>query len=78
MSAPPSPPEYNVTGQDYGDRRHFRYDGPPIISITQPGDGSVVQIKGTQVVQRVQLGNFSVEGVAESDGAVWVTVHSKS
>jgi predicted TIM-barrel fold metal-dependent hydrolase len=44
MSAPPAPPEYNVTGQDYADRRHFRYAGPPIIDIhahvmlTRPGD----------------------------------------
>jgi len=27
------PPEYNVTGQDYQDRRHFRYEGPPLIDI---------------------------------------------
>ena len=26
-------PEYNVTGQDYQDRRHLRYDGPPLIDI---------------------------------------------
>jgi len=26
-------PEYNVTGQDYQDRRHFRYTGPPLIDI---------------------------------------------
>jgi hypothetical protein len=44
MSALPSPPEYNVTGQDYTDRRHFRYAGSPIIDIhahvmlTRPGD----------------------------------------
>jgi predicted TIM-barrel fold metal-dependent hydrolase len=45
MSATPSPPpEHNVTGQDYSDRRHFRYAGPPIIDIhahvlmTRPGD----------------------------------------
>ncbi len=25
--------EYNVTGQDYANRRHLRYDGPPIIDI---------------------------------------------
>jgi hypothetical protein len=37
------PPEYNVVGLDYGDRRHFRYAGP-IIDIhahvfhTRPGD----------------------------------------
>ncbi|QVL33107.1 amidohydrolase family protein [Telmatocola sphagniphila] len=39
-------PEYNVTGQDYTDRRHFRYSGPPLIDIhshvtmTAPSDGS--------------------------------------
>ncbi len=44
MSAPPPPPEYNVTGQDYADRRHLRYAAPPIIDIhahvmlTRPGD----------------------------------------
>jgi hypothetical protein len=44
MSAVPSPPEYNVTGLDYADRRHFRYSGPPIVDIhahvmqTRPGD----------------------------------------
>jgi predicted TIM-barrel fold metal-dependent hydrolase len=26
-------PEYNVTGQDFADRRHFRYAGPPLIDI---------------------------------------------
>jgi hypothetical protein len=26
-------PEHNVTGQDYLDRRHFRYNGPPLIDI---------------------------------------------
>src|ERR1051326_694898 len=36
-------PEYNVTGQDYTDRRHFRYTGPIIdihahVMITRPGD----------------------------------------
>ena len=30
---PAAPPEHNVTGQDYGDRRHFRYAGPPIIDV---------------------------------------------
>ena len=24
-------PEHNITGIDYADRRHFRYDGPPIV-----------------------------------------------
>lgn len=27
------PPEYNVTGQDFNRREHFRYSGPPIIDI---------------------------------------------
>src|SRR5260370_23521427 len=26
----PGPPEYNRTGMDYSDRRHFRYTGPLI------------------------------------------------
>ncbi len=26
-------PEYNVTGQDYSERQHFRYMGPPLIDI---------------------------------------------
>lgn len=26
-------PEHNVTGQDYQDRRHFRYAGPPLLDI---------------------------------------------
>lgn len=46
MSAPPTPavpPEYNVTGIDYGDRAHFRYRGPLLdvhahVTITRPGD----------------------------------------
>jgi predicted TIM-barrel fold metal-dependent hydrolase len=41
-------PEHNVTGQDYGDRTHLRYTGPPIFDIhahvmqtrpTDPKDG---------------------------------------
>jgi predicted TIM-barrel fold metal-dependent hydrolase len=28
-----SPPDYNVTGQDYGQREHLTYSGPPIIDI---------------------------------------------
>jgi hypothetical protein len=44
----PEPPEYNVTGIDFGDRRHFRYAGPPLIDVhahvlqtraTDPKDG---------------------------------------
>src|SRR5436305_1689961 len=33
MTPTAAAPEYNVTGQDYGDRRHFRYAGPPIIDV---------------------------------------------
>src|SRR5690348_13016792 len=28
-----APPEHNVTGVDYGDRRHFRYAGPPLLDV---------------------------------------------
>src|SRR5437763_8563458 len=37
-------PEHNVTGLDYGQRGHFRYQGPPIVDIhthvmlTRPAD----------------------------------------
>ncbi|MGF1582201.1 MAG: amidohydrolase family protein [Gemmataceae bacterium] len=36
-------PEYNMTGQDYNDRSHFRYDGPIIdihshVMVTRPDD----------------------------------------
>jgi predicted TIM-barrel fold metal-dependent hydrolase len=39
----PTPPEYNITGIDYADRRHLRYPGPIIdfhahVMITRPGD----------------------------------------
>ncbi len=44
VSAPAEAPEYNVTGIDYGKRRHLRYAGPPLIDIhahvmqTRPND----------------------------------------
>src|SRR5260370_2752193 len=43
MSSGANPPEYNVTGQDYARREHFRYTGPIIdihahILQTRPGD----------------------------------------
>jgi predicted TIM-barrel fold metal-dependent hydrolase len=43
-TAPAEAPEHNVTGIDYGDRRHLRYAGPPLIDIhahvmqTRPND----------------------------------------
>ena len=33
MSESTTPPEYNMTGHDYGRRDHFAYSGPPIIDI---------------------------------------------
>jgi hypothetical protein len=39
-------PEYNVTGLDYQDRRHFRYAGPPLfdihahVTLTRPADAT--------------------------------------
>lgn len=44
METKAAPPEHNVTGQDYADRRHFRYAGPPLLDVhthvmrTQPRD----------------------------------------
>jgi predicted TIM-barrel fold metal-dependent hydrolase len=46
-------PEHNVTGIDYGDRRHFRYAGPPLIDIhahvtlTRPSDPPQAPPTGT-------------------------------
>jgi predicted TIM-barrel fold metal-dependent hydrolase len=40
-----APPEHNVTGQDFADRRHFGYAGPPLIdmhahvTLTKPTEG---------------------------------------
>ncbi len=54
MTPPPTaPPEHNMTGQDFGDRRHFRYAGPPILDIhahvfqTRPDDPPNGPPKGT-------------------------------
>lgn len=52
MNAPISPPEYNVTGQDYTDRRHFRYTGPIIdihshVMLTRPTDPASGPPSGT-------------------------------
>src|SRR5690242_8775110 len=43
MAAATAAPEYNMTGQDYADRRHFRYTGPILdfhahVMVTRPGD----------------------------------------
>jgi class 3 adenylate cyclase/streptogramin lyase len=54
--------------------------GPQGVWVANSLDGTVAQIdpQTRQVVKRVSLGGFSVEGVAESPDAVWVTVHSRS
>ena len=52
--------------------------GPEGVWVANSLDGTVVQIDATGVLRRVKLGSFSVEGVALSPGAVWVTVHSQS
>jgi streptogramin lyase len=50
--------------------------GPEAVWVANSLDGSVAEIRGTEVAQRVVIGNFAVEGVAVSDGAVWATVHT--
>jgi class 3 adenylate cyclase/streptogramin lyase len=52
--------------------------GPEGVWVANSIDGTVVQIDATGVLRRVKLGDFSVEGVTLSPGAVWVTVHSQS
>jgi streptogramin lyase len=51
--------------------------GPEGIWVATSLDGSVAEIRGTGVVQRVAIGNFAVEGVAVSAGSVWATVHTR-
>jgi hypothetical protein len=51
-AVPAAPPEYNVTGIDYSDRRHFRYIGPLIdvhahVMVTRPGDPKTGPPTGT-------------------------------
>jgi class 3 adenylate cyclase/streptogramin lyase len=54
--------------------------GPEGVWVANSLDGTVAQIdpKSRQVIRRVELGDFSVEGVTESSDAIWVTVHSRS
>src|SRR5436309_3609701 len=33
MKSVSASPEYNVTGLDYANRRHFRYAGPPVVDV---------------------------------------------
>ncbi|HYV37118.1 MAG TPA: amidohydrolase family protein [Gemmataceae bacterium] len=47
-----APPEYNITGIDYADRRHFRYAGPLIdlhahVMVTRPDDPPNAPPKGS-------------------------------
>jgi predicted TIM-barrel fold metal-dependent hydrolase len=46
MSETPAPPEHNVTGIDYSDRRHFRFAGPIIdvhahVMVTRPDEPKI-------------------------------------
>jgi class 3 adenylate cyclase/DNA-binding beta-propeller fold protein YncE len=54
--------------------------GPLGVWVANSLDGTVAQIdpQTRQVIRRVKLGDFSVEGVTESSDAIWVTVHSRS
>jgi class 3 adenylate cyclase/DNA-binding beta-propeller fold protein YncE len=54
--------------------------GPAGVWVANSLDGSVVRIdpQSRQVVQRVEVGDFAVQGVAESPDAVWVSVQSRS
>jgi class 3 adenylate cyclase/DNA-binding beta-propeller fold protein YncE len=54
--------------------------GPQGVWVANSLDGTVAQIdpQTRQVIRRVKMGDFSVEGVTESSDAIWVTVHSRS
>jgi hypothetical protein len=52
ITSPPGPPEHNVTGLDYADRRHFRFVGPLIdvhahVYQTRPSDPPAGPPSGT-------------------------------
>jgi len=59
ITPPAGPPEHNVTGQDFADRRHFRYAGPPLIdmhahvTLTKPTDGSPGNLDQAEVMLEV-------------------------
>jgi class 3 adenylate cyclase/DNA-binding beta-propeller fold protein YncE len=54
--------------------------GPQGVWVANSLDGTAAQIdpQTRQVIRRVKVGDFSVEGVTESSDAIWVTVHSRS
>ena len=65
-----TPPEYNVTGQDYSDRRHFRYLGPPIVDVhahvfqtrpTDPKDGPPATGPGASTTQAEMMLDVATE-----------------
>src|SRR5260221_383854 len=65
-----TPPEYNVTGQDYSDRRHFRYVGPPIVDVhahvfqtrpTDPKDGPPATGPGASTTQAEMMLEVATE-----------------
>jgi hypothetical protein len=65
-----APPEHNVTGIDYSDRRHFRYAGPPLLDIhshvmltrpTDRTDGLPGTELGATTEQAAQMLNVATE-----------------
>jgi hypothetical protein len=63
VAAASGPPEYNVTGQDYADRRHFRYTGPPLLDM----HAHVTVEKPTEVVSKHEddQADFMFEAAAD-------------
>jgi hypothetical protein len=67
-----APPEYNVTGIDYGDRNHLRYTGPLIdvhahVTVTRPSDPNNGPPSGTGPGASVEQAETMLE-VAEEFG----------
>ncbi len=65
-----TPPEYNVTGQDYADRAHFRPEPPPIIDIhahvtrtRPPGDNPAEPTLDQAETMMAVAGEFGVARV---------------
>jgi hypothetical protein len=71
--APTAPPEHNVTGVDFSNRRHFRYAGPPLIDIhahvtqTRPPDtGDGAQASPSLEQAEIMLAQADQFGIART------------
>ncbi len=70
-----SPPEHNVTGQDFADRRHFRYVGTPLIdmhahvTLTKPTDGGPGALDQAEIMLEVarELGVGRIMSICAPD-----------